>query len=488
MPPVDPNSPIETRLADLRHDLRNPIGQVLGYAEMLIEDARETSADGLIGDLEKVQNAGKRILAIVDERINSATLLNGAELPAAAPAPVAVPIARPLDAAPDADEPLTPAADQRGRILIVDDVDDNRDVLLRRLTRQGHTPTAVESGEAALETLATQPFDLVLLDIMMPGMDGYEVLSRLKSDTDKNLARVPVIMISALDEMDSVVRCIEMGASDYLSKPFNPVLLKARIGACLREKQASDREARLLVQVQENYAQLKELEGLRDDLTHMIVHDLRTPLTSLLTGLQTLEYIGELNDDQKEFLELATDGGKSLLGLINDLLDISKMEDGSLQLETTDLSAADLVKESLGQVRMLAQTKAITLTADVPDDLSPFRGDKDKLRRTIINLLGNALKFTPKNGTVTLSAHAGEDNGIAVVFVSVRDTGEGIPESAFGRIFEKFGQVQDRKEGRKNSTGLGLTFCKMVVEAHGGRIWVESELGVGSVFSFTIPR
>ena len=453
---------------------------------MLIEDVRETSAANLIGDLEKVQNAGKRILAIVDERINSAALLNGAELPSAAPTPV-VSIARPLDAAPDADEPLTPAADQRGRILIVDDVDDNRDVLLRRLTRQGHTPFAVDSGEAALEILATQPFDLVLLDIMMPGMDGYEVLSRLKSDNDKNLARVPVIMISALDEMDSVVRCIEMGASDYLSKPFNPVLLKARIGACLREKQASDREARLLVQVQESYAQLKELEGLRDDLTHMIVHDLRTPLTSLLTGLQTIEYMGELNADQKEFLELATDGGKSLLGLINDLLDISKMEDGSLQLETTDLSAGDLVKESLGQVRMLAQTKAITLTADVPEDLSPFRGDKDKLRRTIINLLGNALKFTPKNGTVTLSAHTGEDNGNAAVFFSVRDTGEGIPESAFGRIFEKFGQVQDRKEGRKNSTGLGLTFCKMVVEAHGGRIWVESELGVGSVFSFTVP-
>ena len=471
----------ESRLSELRHDLRNPIGQVLGYAEMLIEDLTETPSANLVSDLQKVQNAGKKMLEIVDARITASALWEG-QMPAPAAASVVPP---PPDAASDADEPIAPAAEQRGRILVVDDVPDNRDVLVRRLTRQGHLVETAQNGADALAQLAASPFDLVLLDIMMPEMDGYEVLRRVKSDTQ--LQTLPVIMISALDEMDSVVRCIEMGASDYLSKPFNPVLLKARIGAGLREKRTSDRAARLFAQVEENYKQLKELEGLRDDLTHMIVHDLRTPLTSLLTGLQTVEYLGELTDDQQEFLQIAIDGGQSLLGLINDLLDIGKLEDGSLQLEYAQLSAADLIEKSVAQVRMLAKQKTVTLQTLASPDTPELRGDNDKLRRTLVNLLGNALKFTGKNGTVTASVHAGDDNGKPALIFSVRDTGEGIPKEAFGRIFEKFGQVENRKAGRKDSTGLGLTFCKMVVEAHGGRIWVESELGVGSVFSFTVP-
>ena len=474
----------ETRLSELRHDLRNPIGQVLGYAEMLIEDLTETPSANLVPDLQKVQNAGKKMLEIVDERLTVSALWEGRVLaaPSAPALPAPVP---PPDAASAADEPIAPAAEQRGRILVVDDVADNRDVLVRRLTRQGHGVETAENGAEALTKLADAPFDLVLLDIMMPEMDGYEVLRRIKEDS--RLHTVPVIMISALDEMDSVVRCIEMGASDYLPKPFNPVLLKARIGAGLREKRTADRAAQLFAQVEENYAQLKELEGLRDDLTHMIVHDLRTPLTSLLTGLQTVEYMGDLTDDQEEFLQIAIDGGQSLLGLINDLLDIGKLEDGSLQMEYAPLSPAALVEKAVGQVRMLAKQKAVTLEIDAPEDLPVFSGDNDKLRRTLVNLLGNALKFTGKDGAVTTSVHAGEDNGKSSLIFSVRDTGEGIPKESFGRIFEKFGQVENRKAGRKNSTGLGLTFCKMVVEAHGGRIWVESELGVGSVFSFTIP-
>ena len=141
----------------------------------------------------------------------------------------------------------------------------------------------------------------------MPEMDGYEVLSRIK--TDPQTQRLPVIMISALDEMDSVVRCIEMGAADYLPKPFNPTLLRARVGASLREKRARDRELRYTAELAESYRKLQELERLRDDLTHMIVHDLRTPLTSLLSGLQTVPLVGDLNETQAEMLEIAVDGG-----------------------------------------------------------------------------------------------------------------------------------------------------------------------------------
>jgi len=290
-------------------------------------------------------------------------------------------------------------------------------------------------------------------------------------------------MISALDEMNSVVRCIEMGAADYLPKPFNPTLLRARVGASLREKRARDRELRGAAELAESYRKLQELERLRDDLTHMIVHDLRTPLTSLLSGLQTVPLVGDLNEIQTEMLGIAVDGGQILLGMINDLLDVEKMEQESVPLERTPLTAAGLIERATVQVAMLAQADGLTLAQQAALDLPPFSGDEDKLRRTLINLLGNAIKFTPAGGTVTASAEMGE----GIVLFSVRDTGEGIPPEAFDRIFEKFGQVESRKAGRKMSTGLGLTFCKLAVEAHGGRIWVESRPGRGSAFFFTIP-
>jgi len=476
----------ETALANLRHDLRNPIGHVLGYGEMLLDDLRAMERPDLVADVEKIHAAGKRLLALVDERLNAAAL----DPPDARPAVSGPPVSAPPEPAPASlsfvplNAPLneTPReSDESGLLLVVDDNEENRDVLARRLQKQGHWAVTAPGGQEALDALADQPFDLVLLDIMMPDMDGYEVLSRIKNDP--RTQRLPVIMISALDEMDSVVRCIEMGAADYLPKPFNPTLLRARVGASLREKRARDREMRHTAELAESYRKLQELERLRDDLTHMIVHDLRTPLTSLLSGLQTVPLVGDLNETQTEMLEIAVDGGQTLLGMINDLLDVEKMEQESVPLERTPLTAAGLIERATVQIAMLAQAEGLTLAQQAALDLPPFSGDEDKLRRTLVNLLGNAIKFTPAGGTVTASAEMGK----GIVLFSVRDTGEGIPPEAFDRIFEKFGQVENRKAGRKMSTGLGLTFCKLAVEAHGGCIWVESRPGQGSTFFFTIP-
>jgi signal transduction histidine kinase len=367
---------------------------------------------------------------------------------------------------------------------VVDDDANNREVLSRRLERQGHQVVAAANGKDALALLAGQGFDLVLLDLMMPEMDGFEVLRQIKADPA--LSETPVVMISALSEIESVARCIEMGAEDYLPKPFNPTLLRARVDASLRVSRARTREARLNAELKANYEKLRQAEGMRDDLTHMIVHDLRTPLTSLITGLQTLELLGEsLSTDQNEMLAIALNGGQTLLGMVNDLLDISKLEDGSLKLEYGSVDPAVLAERATSQVSLLTREKGLNLVMDVSPDLSAFSGDEDKLRRTLVNLLGNAIKFTPAGGTVTVVSRRLENE--EAIFFSVQDTGEGIPREAFGRIFEKFGQVESRKAGRKMSTGLGLTFCKMAVEAHGGRIWVESELGRGSQFNFTVP-
>jgi signal transduction histidine kinase len=238
-------------------------------------------------------------------------------------------------------------------------------------------------------------------------------------------------------------------------------------------------------QLQESYWKLQAVEALRDDLTHMIVHDLRTPLTSLLSGVQMIELVGELTDEQQEILSISVDGGKILLGMINDLLDVSKMESGTLSLEYNRVSATKLLDSAQRQVQALATAQGLTLTSEVAPETPLFQADEDKLGRTLVNLLSNAIKFTPDGGGINISVRLAKDQQ-GIVF-SVSDTGEGIPKDELEHVFEKFGQVESRKSGRKMSTGLGLTFCKMVVEAHGGCIWVESEIDKGSTFLFRLP-
>ncbi|MBV9468081.1 MAG: GAF domain-containing sensor histidine kinase [Abitibacteriaceae bacterium] len=253
-------------------------------------------------------------------------------------------------------------------------------------------------------------------------------------------------------------------------------------------------------QLQASYDRLKELETLRNDLVQMIVHDLRTPLNSLLGGLQIIKAEGDLNEIQELSLAIALRSGGTLNGMITDMLDINKMEAGQSTLEYQETTTTQLVESAVQQVAQLAEKNSQCLTSHIAPAVASltFRADAQKLSRTLVNLLGNAIKFTPDGGQINLSVElyhephtAPATDGETLLF-SISDTGIGIPKEAFETIFEKFAQVKaNQAEVRaqaRSSTGLGLTFCKMVVEAHGGRIWVESELGKGSTFRFTIPR
>jgi signal transduction histidine kinase len=447
----------------LLHDLRSPLTQIIGYSEMLSEEADGQRREDFMTDVGRIRSAGHRMLALIEENFISVSEKTLAVV------------------ANEHDEVESAASIQQdtatGLLLVVDDDANNRDVLSRRLTRQGHGVRTASNGRDALRLMREASFDLVLLDIMMPDMDGYEVLGKIKADP--RLQHIPVIMISALNELQSVVRCIEAGAEDYLAKPFNPTLLKARIGSCLEKKRSRDRETALFEQLQANYKRLQEVEKLRDDMRNMIVHDLRTPLTAVIVGVEMLEKDEALNEMQHEIVSIAAGGGKTLLGMINDLLDVEKMEAGSSQLHYEELSAAALVAVALDQVASLAMDGHNTLVTEIASGLPLFPGDANKLSRTLVNLIGNAIKFT-RGGTVTITVSQDEREDLRF---AIRDTGEGIPPEAFERIFEKFGQLDSRKVG----TGLGLAFCKLAVEAHGGHIQVESTAGVGSTFSFTIP-
>ena len=229
-------------LARLRHDLNTPINQILGYSELLQEEA-SAGQDELVADLRKIQQAAKTLQAMVR-----------GHLPSAGSAGPTRDLHGDEPTEPDREVELASGPISPGRILLVDDDPLNLDLLAQRLTRQGHIVSCAADGQEALAQLRRQPFDLVLLDVIMPRLDGYATLAALKAD--EALRSIPVIMISALDELSSVVRCIEAGAEDYLPKPFNPTLLRARVGASLEKKFAYEKQIALYQQLLNSQRQL----------------------------------------------------------------------------------------------------------------------------------------------------------------------------------------------------------------------------------------
>ncbi|RYG68285.1 hypothetical protein EON80_11955 [bacterium] len=245
------------------------------------------------------------------------------------------------------------------------------------------------------------------------------------------------------------------------------------------------RAARQNAQLEDAFANLKRAESMRDTLSAMLVHDLRTPLTTLLGPLHMLQdgSMGPLDQAQREIVAMSQTSGERLLELINELLDISKLEAGEMRIVRRKFEVSPFIQLATREVVRLESINAPHISIDVQPHCT-VNGDHDLLLRVLINLLGNALKFNSLNGHVTISATLNDQETL----FCVADNGEGIPTDDLAKIFDKFGQVETRKAGRKLSTGLGLTFCKLAVEAHGGRIWVESEVGTGSRFQFTIPN
>ncbi len=232
-------------------------------------------------------------------------------------------------------------------------------------------------------------------------------------------------------------------------------------------------------QLQTNCLQLRSLQLQRDELVHMLVHDLRNPLLSLLGGMSSLERVSGQDEKQKKCVSIARRGGNALLSMINDILDVSKSEAGRLELEIVELEPSHVVEAACAAIIELGTMADVTLTASLDPKLPVILADEEKLRRTLVNLLANGIQHSFKGGQVNITAQT-SDSEDAVVFV-IADHGCGIPREAFGKIFNKYGDVKTAS-ARRTSTGLGLPFCKMVVEAHGGAIGVESELGQGNYF------
>ena len=361
-----------------------------------------------------------------------------------------------------------------GRVLVVDDELPNRELLRGLLEAKGHSVTEAVNGCEALALAAQVMPHAILLDIMMPEMDGFEVCRQLKANPVT--APIPVLMVTALSDRDDRLKGIEVGASDFLSKPVDTRDVELRTRNAIHSKQLYD-------QLQESLLKLQKLERLRDNLTHMIVHDMRSPLQSISGNLELLEMsLGEsVRADDRSCLQDALSSAGRLIEMVSSLLDVSRMEAGQMPLNR---EVCDLGKVAEDAVKLLGGlfTQSPVVLEIPPVGREAFC-DKMLVQRVISNLLGNAAKYSPSGSEIKLSIQRLTD----AVKVLVIDQGSGIPPEYHAQIFEKFGQVDLGAQRTAHSTGLGLTFCKLAVEQHGGQIGVESVPGHGSTFWFTLP-
>jgi signal transduction histidine kinase len=372
--------------------------------------------------------------------------------------------------------------DRISTVLVVDDDEENIAILSELLEGEYEVSVAMEGATAVAVAFDQQPH-LILLDILMSGMDGYEVCRHLKQE--KVTRDIPVIFISSLANEADQEEGLNLGAVDYITKPFSPSLVRSRVRNHVNLRRAQLEAVTQFDAIQDAYQKLRELEEQRDDMTHMLLHDLRTPLTALLAGLDySLTKLRADNNAVPEVsgvLENAKGTGKKLNGMLTTLLDVGRLESGSLPLSVRECRVSDILQAALRGLQGLTQNHRLSVTCK-RDEL--ITCDPDILERVVTNLLMNALQHTPEQGEIVL---AGSEEKTWTL-ITVADTGPGIPKEHHETIFQKFGRVATPETERGASAGLGLTFCKLAVDAHGGSIHVESIPGEGARFSVRLPR
>ncbi|MEI8352186.1 MAG: hybrid sensor histidine kinase/response regulator [bacterium] len=368
-------------------------------------------------------------------------------------------------------EPIRPP-----RILAVDDTPSNLQLLSEIFKGQGYEIQAALNGKLALQAIQSNPPDLILLDIAMPDISGYDVCRKIKAD--ERFSDIPIIFVSGLQNVASIVKAFEVGAVDYIIKPFQISEIRARVQThlALRRQREELREAN---------SRLRSLEELRDNLVHMVVHDMRNPLWNAHSCLQLIRNklgSAEPPPPVMDYIESAIDSTQDLMGMINSILDVSKMEAGLIPLQLSPCDLAALIREAIDKSAPSRKSRTVDLTVAGHD--THVLADAALVARVLDNLLTNAITYTQDDSG---EIHFRVDAFGATVRVTILDNGQGIPLEYQSRIFEKFFQVKSALTGQRRSTGLGLTFCQLAVEAHDGRIGVQSAENQGSLFWFELP-
>ncbi|HAR63480.1 MAG: hypothetical protein DKM50_09380 [Candidatus Margulisiibacteriota bacterium] len=362
------------------------------------------------------------------------------------------------------------------KILIVDDEKHIRDVLSLYLKREGYCILSAENGKEGLEITRRERPSIIISDSMMPVMDGLEFCMQVKKDSE--LKDTIFIMLTGKNTTDDSIEGLDIGVDEYLTKPFNNKEIVARVNAF-------SRICKLTRELKEKNQKLEQLDKLKNDLTHMIIHDMKTPISGIMLTIDILldiSFTSNLDADQKKFLMNCRLNVKELLNMVMNLLDITKMEEGKMELDLEQFDSRQLVEELMTELNHLFEERKLKVVLDFPSEGMETFADISIIKRVMMNLLTNAIKHTPRAGTITVLFSRTED----AVSIGVRDTGEGIPEEFQKTIFEKFSKLTT-KMTQKYDTGLGLTFCKLAMEAHRGTIGLVSELSKGSTFTITLP-
>jgi CheY-like chemotaxis protein len=368
---------------------------------------------------------------------------------------------------------ITPA-ERLGRVLVVDDEPSNVELIVRRLGGNGYETLTASNGHDAIAIATKEQPDLILMDIMMPGLDGWQATRLLKGDP--KTANIPVVFVTARDRPEDVAQGFEAGGIMYVNKPVEPVELFARVRNAIYMKRLQD-------DLRTKNEDLKRLESSRQELIGMLGHDIRNLANSVVAFLQ-LARMGELTPDRPEFaqlLGLSEANIAEVLRMVNALLDVYKMEEGRLEAVAGVNKLADVVKRSFAQLIPEAMSKDISLIERIPEDTTVFI-DAGLIVRVLTNLVSNAIKHTPGGGTVTIDAEPASADSVVV---RVTDTGPGIPEADASHVFDRFYQTDTGRS--RGGTGLGLAFCKLAVELHGGKIGVANGGQPGAIVEFTIP-
>jgi two-component system, sensor histidine kinase and response regulator len=351
------------------------------------------------------------------------------------------------------------------QILIIDDEPDNFDVIDTLLDNQGYELSYVNNARQALDLLTNFQPDVILLDVMMPEMNGIEFCQKFKSNP--HWKHIPVIIITALSTKEDLSQCLSAGADDFINKPINGLELRSRIRSMLRIKQ--------------QYDALQQTLYLREDFSNMMVHDLRNPLTAIIMSaeiLQITEYSPERQ--QKKTSQIITNAQK-LESMIDSLLTMAKLDSGKIILQCTDTDIFDICAAAIADIELTITKKNIKLITKLPKPGIKVSLDPILFRRVIDNLLSNAIKFTPEKSQVSFLA---DYTSLGKFIIQISDLGPGVKEELREVIFGKY-EVGNLITGAYQ-IGLGLAFCKMIVEAHGGSIQVEGNHPTGAIFTVTI--
>ncbi len=372
---------------------------------------------------------------------------------------------------------MKPFSFEGSKILIVDDYVENLKVLGSYLLQKGIQVTPATKGNQAILLAQSKPFDLILLDIQMPEMDGYEVCKILKSDD--RTKDIPVIFLSARNDTQDIVKGFNVGAVDYITKPFNSDEILSRIKNHLELKFAQDI-------INEQNTKLTQLNATKDKFFSIIAHDLKNPISSFRdTTAYLSDNYNEISEEEKiELIQLTRQSAEVVFSLLNDLLDWSRSQRGVIQYYQVETDLFMLAENVISILKPNALKKNITLENNIPPNTLASI-DVYMILTVMRNLLTNAIKFTSFEGKCSFNSELLPDGNL--IKVSLVDTGIGIPPEKIENLFKIDKSFTTPGTNNELGTGLGLILCKEFVEKNGGNIWVESEIGVGSKFIFTVP-